>query len=150
MTTLTATLAVGQRVTFVRTFTDLELFHYRMACGDDNPLHFSEEYAKTTRFGRRIVHGMLTASPISTVLGTVLPGPGTIYKQQTLDFLRPVYVGETVTATVEIVSIVEAPKLTEEPPDLLVVLKTWVENAAGKRVVEGEAVVLVEGQDGAN
>ena len=73
--------------------------------GDLNPAHTNEEYAKTTHFKTRIAHGMLSAGLISAVLGMQLPGPGTIYTGQTLKFLAPVHIGDTITATAEIKSL---------------------------------------------
>lgn len=102
--------------------------------GDTNPIHLDEAYAKSTPFGGRIAHGMLSAAYISAVLGAKLPGPGAIYLNQTLRFRRPVRVGESVTARVAVKSIdVERGHVT----------LTTVCEVNGKVVIDGEAVVLV-------
>ena len=102
--------------------------------GDTNPIHLDEAYAKSTPFGGRIAHGMLSAAYISAVLGAKLPGPGAIYLNQTLRFRRPVRVGESVTARVTVKSIdVERGHVT----------LTTVCEVNGKVVIDGEAVVLV-------
>ena len=101
--------------------------------GDFNPVHVDAAAAAASSFGERIVHGMLTASLFSTLLATKLPGPGAIYLSQSLSFLRPVKLGDTVTARVSITAIdVDKRRLT---------VTTLVLNARGKNVVTGEAVV---------
>lgn len=96
---------VGQRAEFRKTFTDEDIEHFVAITGDENPLHVDDEFAARTFFGRRITHGMLTASILSTMVGMLLPGRGAIYRSQTLEFRRPVYVGETVIAIFEITAI---------------------------------------------
>jgi 3-hydroxybutyryl-CoA dehydratase len=88
----------GQHVTFTKTFTDEDVQRFVAITSDVNPLHVDDAFAAKTRFSRRVLHGMLTASLFSTMVGMLLPGTGAIYRSQTLNFLRPVYVGETVTA----------------------------------------------------
>src|SRR5205807_521935 len=96
---------------------------------DTNKLHVDEAYASRTQFGGRVLHGMLTASIFSTLVGMFIPGAGAIYRSQTLTFLRPVHAGETVTAHFVIRAIDRAKhRLT---------IDSWIENAAGQRVVEG-------------
>src|SRR5690606_14555460 len=95
--------------------------------------HVNEEYARTTRFGGRIAHGILSAGLISAVLGMKLPGPGSIYLSQTLNFTAPVRIGDTITATAEVVEIINGKRLR---------LRTTCVNQRGETVVEGEAVVL--------
>jgi 3-hydroxybutyryl-CoA dehydratase len=102
--------------------------------GDRNPLHLDEEFARTTRFGRRIAHGMIAAAQISSVLGNTLPGPGTIYLSQSLQFLEPVYVGDSVTARVTVIAVKEAKQVAT--------FETVCENQRGEIVLRGEAVVL--------
>src|SRR5438094_4219696 len=97
--------------------------------GDVNPLHVDEEFARKTRFGRRVLHGMLTASIFSTMVGMLLPGSGAIYRSQTLTFLRPVHVGETVTAHFVVRAIDRARHR--------LAIESWIENEAGERVVAG-------------
>ena len=98
-----------------------------------------EEFAKKTRFGKPIAHGMWGASLISAVLGTRLPGPGTIYLSQTVKFSAPIFPGDTITARVEVI------KVREEKA--IVTFETVCENQDGKRILDGEAVVLVEQVD---
>jgi len=103
------------------------------AVGDLNPLHFDEAFAKTTRFGRRIAHGMLSASLISAVIGNKLPGPGSIYINQTLQFTGPVYLGDEVTAKVKVLTV------REDKP--IATLETVCSKQDGTIVLRGEAVV---------
>src|SRR5271154_5167568 len=91
-------LKIGMAATVSRTITETDLRNFSGVSGDTNPMHLNEEFAKSTPFGGCIVHGMLTASLISAVIGTKLPGPGCIYMSQTLKFLAPVHIGETVYA----------------------------------------------------
>ena len=105
------------------------------AVGDRNAIHLDAEAAARTPFGRPIVHGVFVASLISAILGEDLPGPGSIYLSQSLRFEAPVYVGDTVTATAE-VTAVRAEKR-------IVTLRTACVNAAGVRVISGEAIVKV-------
>jgi RimJ/RimL family protein N-acetyltransferase/acyl dehydratase len=119
----------GQHASFSKTFTEEDVQRFIAITGDTNPLHVDEAFASRTRFGGRVLHGMLTASIFSTMVGMFIPGTGAIYRAQTLTFLRPVHVGETVTAHFVIRSIDRAKhRLT---------IESWIENAAGERVVEG-------------
>jgi 3-hydroxybutyryl-CoA dehydratase len=111
----------------IRTFAELS--------GDSNPVHLDDTYAATTRFGRRIAHGMIAAGLISAALANDLPGPGTVYLSQTLQFKAPVYPGDTITTTVEVKSV--------RPDKPIVSLSTVCTNQNDKVVLEGEAVVLV-------
>jgi 3-hydroxybutyryl-CoA dehydratase len=95
-------LAPGMSASFAKTVTEADILMFSAVSGDQNPAHLNEEYAKTTMFGGRIAHGMLTAGFISAVLANKLPGPGTIYLGQTLKFKAPVRAGDTVTATVTV------------------------------------------------
>ena len=126
-------LSLGQsaEVSHVVGAHDLELF--AEVSGDTNPVHLDEAYAKTTTFGGRIAHGMLSAAYISAVLGTRLPGPGAIYLSQSLRFRRPVRIGDEVTARVTVTAL-EAKRghVTLETACLV----------AGKTVMDGEAVVM--------
>lgn len=94
----------GSTASFTKTITEADVVLYAGISGDTNPLHLDSEYARESRFGQRIAHGMLTAGLISTVIGTKLPGPGAIYMSQTLKFVAPVYLGDTVTAIATIMS----------------------------------------------
>ncbi len=95
-------LAVGDSAERVFDVTDEVLEHFGAASGDRNPMHFDDEFAKGTMFGGRIAHGMLTAGFISTMIGMVLPGPGSIYLGQTLQFRAPVRPGDQVRVRVEV------------------------------------------------
>jgi 3-hydroxybutyryl-CoA dehydratase len=99
-------LKVGMSAVYSRTITDTDLRNFSGVSGDTNPMHLNEEYAKTTAFKGCVVHGMLTASLLSTVIGTMLPGPGCIYVSQTLFFKAPVHVGETVYAKAAITELI--------------------------------------------
>ena len=99
-------MAVGMTASFSKTITDADLVLFVGVSGDTNPVHLDEDYASGTMFKGRVAHGALTASFISTVLGTKLPGPGSIYVAQTLKFKAPVHVGDTVTAKCEVTSLV--------------------------------------------
>lgn len=119
----------GQSATFRKTFTDEDVRRFIEITGDTNPLHVDDEFAARTRFGRRIVHGMLAASLFSTMVGTLLPGTGAIYRSQTIRFLLPIYVGDTVTAHFVVRSVDRARHR--------LVIDAWIENEAGQRVIEG-------------
>jgi len=125
----------GDTASITKTITDEDIRKFADASGDHNPLHLDEEFAKTTRFGRRIAHGMLSASLISAVIAGDLPGEGSIYLAQTLQFVAPVFPDDTVTAKVTIVS------QREDKP--IVKLATVCTNQHGEVVVKGEATVLV-------
>ena len=127
-------LEVGMSAVYTKTVTDADLVLFAGVSGDINPMHVDQEYAKTTMFEGRIAHGMLTASFISAVLGTKLPGPGCIYLNQTLKFKAPVRPGDTVKAKVTIKAI---------DPDRARVTVDTVCTVAGKPVIEGEAVLMV-------
>jgi acyl dehydratase len=120
----------GQHVTFTKTFTDDDVRRFVEITGDVNPLHVDDAFAARTRFGRRVLHGMLTASIFSTMVGMLLPGTGAIYRTQALAFLRPVYVGDTVTAHF----VVRAVDRVRHRLDI----ESWIENEAGERVIEGK------------
>jgi 3-hydroxybutyryl-CoA dehydratase len=126
----------GQSASLTRTVLDEDVRSFAALSGDTNPVHLDEVFAEQTRFKGRIAHGMLCASYISAVLGTKLPGPGVIYLSQTLRFLAPVYVRDTVTATVVVAHV------REDKP--IVTLDTKVSNQNGDVVATGEAVVLLD------
>jgi 3-hydroxybutyryl-CoA dehydratase len=119
----------GQRASFTKTFTDEDVRRFIEITGDRNPLHVDDAFAAQTQFGRRIIHGMLTASLFSTMVGMLLPGTGAIYRSQTIRFLLPVYLGETVTAHFLVRSVDRARHLLD--------IDAWIENEAGQRVIEG-------------
>jgi acyl dehydratase len=119
----------GQHVTFTKTFTEDDVRRFNEITGDVNPLHVDESFAASTKFGRRVLHGMLTASILSTIVGMLLPGPGAIYRSQTITFLRPVHIGDTVTAHFVVRSVDRARHRLQ--------IDSWIENEAGERVLEG-------------
>ena len=126
-------LKVGDTAEFAKTVSESDVYLYAGVTGDLNPAHIDEAYAQSTFFKTRIAHGMLTAGFISAVIGTRLPGPGTIYMQQTLSFMAPVRMGDTITARVEVVEIVPEKKRAR--------LKTVCVNQEGTVVLDGEALV---------
>jgi 3-hydroxybutyryl-CoA dehydratase len=128
-------LKVGDAAEVSKTIADEDVRAFAELTGDRNPVHLDEAYAATTRFGRRIAHGMLGASLISAVLANELPGRGTVYLSQTLRFTAPVFLGDTVTARVTVKGV-----RGDKP---VVTLETVCTNQRGERVVVGEAVVLV-------
>jgi len=129
------TLIVGDSASRSMTITDETIRAFADLTGDHNPVHLDDAYAAGTRFGRRIAHGMIAAGLISATLANDLPGPGTVYLGQTLQFKAPVFPGDTITATVEVKSV--------RPDKPIVVLTTVCINQDGARVLEGEATVLV-------
>jgi len=126
-------LKVGDSAQFSKTVSETDVYLFAGITGDFNPAHVDEEYAKKTYFGTRIAHGLLPAGFISAVLGTRLPGPGSIYLRQELTFLGTVKVGDTITARVEVAEI--------DTTKGRVRLLTTCDNQEGKRVLTGEAVV---------
>jgi 3-hydroxybutyryl-CoA dehydratase len=126
-------LKVGDFDRFSKTVTDADIYLFAGVTGDMNPAHIDESYAQGTFFKTRIAHGMLSAGFISTVIGTRLPGPGSVYLQQTLNFLAPVHIGDTITATAEVIEKIEAKKQVR--------LKTTCVNQEGVTVLNGEALV---------
>ncbi|NOY68922.1 MAG: MaoC family dehydratase [Deltaproteobacteria bacterium] len=126
-------IKIGDFAEFAKTIAESDIYAYAGVSGDFNPAHINETYAKNTFFKKRIAHGMLSAAFISTVLGTILPGPGTIYMKQELNFLAPVYIGDTITARVEVAEKIEAKNRLR--------LKTTCSNQDGTIVLSGEALV---------
>ena len=126
-------LQVGDTAKFSKTVSESDVYLFAGVTGDLNPAHVNEDYAKNTFFKTRIAHGMLSASFISTVIGTMLPGPGTIYMGQEVRFLAPVKFGDTVTAVVEVAEIIADKKRVR--------LKTYCLNQDNQTVVDGEALV---------
>jgi 3-hydroxybutyryl-CoA dehydratase len=126
-------LKVGDSSHFSKTISESDVYLYAGVTGDLNPAHVNEAYARNTFFKTRIAHGMLSAGFISTVLANQLPGPGTIYIRQELNFLAPVLIGDTLSARVEVVEVLEA--------EHRVRLKTSCTKQDGTVVVEGEAIV---------
>ena len=127
-------LTLGMEETFSRTITDTDMRNFTGVSGDTNPMHLNEEFAKATPFHGTIVFGMLTASLISAVIGTKLPGPGCIYMNQTLKFLAPVRVGETVYA------VVTLKQLFPDKKRALFDTRCYVKDTV---VIDGEALIKV-------
>lgn len=125
-------LQPGLKAEYRKTLTETDIVLFAGITGDNNPMHIDEEYAAASRFGGRIAHGMLSASLISTVIGTRLPGPGAIYMGQNLKFLKPVRIGDTVTATVTVLEIFE------EKQRARLLTECWVK---GEKVVDGDALI---------
>lgn len=126
--------SIGQTASFSKTITEPAVRTFAEISGDHNPLHLDEAYAKQTRFGARIAHGALTAGIISAAIGNELPGVGSIYLSQMTKFVKPVYFGDTITATVEITAI-----RTDKG---IVTLKTICTNQKNEMVADGEAMVF--------
>lgn len=126
-------LKVGDAAEFAKTVSESDIYLFAGITGDFNPAHLNAEYAAGTFFKKRIAHGMLAAGFISAVIGTRLPGTGTIYVGQQLKFMAPVYVGDTITARVEVAEV-NAEKNR-------VKLKTTCSNQEGTVVLDGEALV---------
>lgn len=123
---------VGQNAVFSKTISESDIYNFAGICGDFNPVHVNAVAAGKSIFEKRIAHGLLGASLISTVLGMYLPGPGTIYLSQSLEFSSPVYIGDTLSAKVTITQITEKGRAT---------LDTIVLNQNGKEVITGKATV---------
>ncbi len=126
-------IKVGDKAEFAKTISESDVYLYAGISGDQNPAHINESYARETFFKTRIAHGMLCAGLISAVLGNRLPGYGTIYIRQELNFLAPVLIGDTVTAQVEVIEIVSAKNRVR--------LKTDCFNQDGLQIIGGEATV---------
>jgi 3-hydroxybutyryl-CoA dehydratase len=128
-------IQVGDSGQVTKTVTESDVILYAGITGDNNPVHINDIEAKASRFGQRLVHGMLTAGFISAVLGTCLPGRGAIYMGQTLKFLRPVHIGDTVTAIGEVIAKNEEKRQ--------ITMRTTVVNQDGKMVIDGEALAFL-------
>lgn len=132
-----AELKVGQKASLQKTYTAADVTLFGGISLDVNPLHMSDEFAKTSIFGKRVVHGILTSGLISAVLANKLPGPGTIYLGQELRFVAPVYLGDDITAEVEVAEIREDKHIVK--------LNTTCYNQDGKAVITGVATVKFNG-----
>lgn len=127
-------LSIGLRETYSKEVRASDVVGFAEITGDRNPIHLSEHFAARTPFGGRIAHGLYTAGLISAVIGTRLPGPGAIYISQTLRFLAPVRIGDTVEARVEVTELIEKGSRAHLACQCLV---------DGTVVLEGEAVVKI-------
>lgn len=133
-------LRVGASAELSRTVTEEDVLLFARVTGDDNPVHVDPAAGAASPFGERIAHGMLAGGLISAVLGTRLPGPGCIYVEQSLRFVRPVRFGDTVTARVEVRELIAEKRRVR--------LATVCRNQMGEVIVKGEAVVAVPGGEG--
>lgn len=133
-------IQIGEKASLSKTISEADIYIFAGITGDFNPLHINQEYAKTTMFKGRVAHGILTAGLISAVLGTRLPGPGAIYLSQTLKFTAPVRIGDTITASIEVVEKIEQKSRIR--------LRTTCINQEGEVVVEGEAVTMLSRETG--
>lgn len=129
------TLQVGDKASRLRTFTDVDVQQFADLTGDHNPVHLDAEFAAGTQFKAQIVHGMLVGSLFTGILGEDLPGPGSIYMTQNLSFKAPVYLGQEVMASVEVMTIREGKGIVS--------LDTYVTDQDGKVLVKGDAVLFV-------
>jgi len=126
-------LNVGDTAEFSKTISESDVYLFAGITGDLNPAHINEAYAQKTFFKTRIAHGMLSAGFVSAVLGNQLPGPGSIYVRQELNFLAPMRIGDTITARVEVIE--------KNQEKNRVRLRTTCVNQDGTKVTEGEAVI---------
>ncbi len=125
---------LNQKASFSKTISESDVYLFAGITGDFNPVHINDAFAQKSIFGERIAHGMLVAGLISAVIGMKLPGEGTVYLEQSVEFLKPVKIGDTVTATVGITEV-----LNEEKGILK--LRTRVENQQNEKVIDGYAIV---------
>jgi 3-oxoacyl-[acyl-carrier protein] reductase len=128
-------IQIGQTEEFFHTITEKEITSFCELTGDDNPLHMDDEFAEKTNFKGRVVHGMLTASFISTMIGTRLPGKGALWYEQHLSFLEPVRIGDTIKVFAKVIHKSDAQRI--------IVLETVVYNEVGAKLIDGEAKVKV-------
>lgn len=125
---------IGQTASYTRTITDEDVRAFAKVTGDENPVHLNDDYAKESRFGARIAHGFLTGAMISKILGMDFPGPGTVYLSQSMKFMGPAYIGDTLWATVTVTDYnKEKNRLT---------LLTQIVNQKAELILTGEAVVM--------
>jgi 3-hydroxybutyryl-CoA dehydratase len=131
-------LTIGMEATYVRRIHESDVSQFAVLSGDDNPIHLDEDFATASPFKGRITHGALTASYISTIFGTLLPGPGAIYVSQSINFRRPVRIGDEVIATARIVELL---------PEKKRVIFSCDCSVNGKTVLDGEALLMVPSRD---
>lgn len=127
-------LKIGQKASQIKKFSKEEVLSFSELTSDDNPIHFDDNYASKTRFKKTIVQGPMVVSLIGGILGSTLPGPGTIYIDQETRFLKPLFIEETVIAWVEVV------KIRDDKP--VITLKNWVEKENGEIILEGQSKIL--------
>lgn len=134
-----STIRLGDHASLTKTISDHDVRQFADLSLDYNPVHLNDTFAEHSRFGRRIVHGALAAGLVSAVLGTRLPGPGSIYVSQTFQYKAPIYIGDTITATVTVTKV--------RPERRLFVLQTDVQTQTGTIVLTGEAVIILDRAD---
>jgi 3-hydroxybutyryl-CoA dehydratase len=127
-------LEIGMTATYSQTITDSDIKSFADISGDNNPVHMNDNFAKNSRFGKRIAHGLLSASFFSAIFGTKLPGSGCVYVSQSLKFLRPVYLNDTVNASVTIKSIDKTKRR---------IFFDTICSVKGKKVISGEAEIYL-------
>ncbi len=129
-----ADIAIGEKAEMSKTVSEYDIYGFAGITGDFNPAHINEEAAKSTRFGKRIAHGVLSLGLVSAVLGVKLPGPGSIFVSLNSNFKGPVFIGDTVTATVEVAE--------KNPEKRRLTLTFAVVNQKDEVVVDGTAILL--------
>lgn len=128
-------IEIGETASITKMISESDVVNYAGIIGDFNPIHVNPEFAKTTMFGERIAHGMLTASFISTLVGCGIPGRNGLYLSQEIKFVKPVKIGDTITATAEVIEKIDAKNR--------VVMKTTIKNQRDEVVIDGKAVAMV-------
>ncbi len=128
-------LKVGQEAILSKTITEADITNFSGVTGDNNPVHISDDFASKTIFKKRVAHGFFTASLISTLIATKLPGPGSIYISQTLKFLAPAYIGDNILTRVII------QKIDKEKRRVNLLTECFISN---KKILTGEAEILVD------
>ena len=130
-----ANYTVGQQAECSKTITETDVVMFAGLSGDFNPIHIDSEYAKQTRFNERIAHGLLTSSILSQLLGVHLPGKGSVYMEQTIQFKAPVFIGDTITAKATVQEFIEEKRILK--------LLTECQNQKEEIVLTGTAVMMV-------
>jgi 3-hydroxybutyryl-CoA dehydratase len=128
-------IEIGETASITKMISESDIVNYAGIIGDFNPIHVNPEYAKTTMFGERIAHGMLTASFISTLVGCGIPGRNGLYLSQDIKFVKPVRIGDTITATAEVIEKIEGKNR--------IVMSTIIRNQRDEVVIDGKAVAMV-------
>ncbi|MDR3564064.1 MAG: MaoC family dehydratase [Negativicutes bacterium] len=132
-------IEIGETASITKMISEADIVNFAGIIGDFNPVHINPEYAKTTMFGERIAHGMLTASFISTLVGCCIPGVNALYLSQEVKFVKAVKIGDTITATAKVIEKIDAKRR--------VIMETTIVNQHGEVVVAGKAVTMVMKKD---
>lgn len=127
-------MRIGEKASFSKTISESDIYLFAGITGDFNPIHVDSMTAESSFAHARIAHGTLVSGMISTVIGMKLPGPGTVYMEQDSKFLKPVYIGDTVTANVEVTEIINSTKG-------IIKLRTYVNNQKNELVIDGYAII---------